>query len=150
MLGYNKDQQVKKTKKRRKSASSERKTLSNKLDTLSSKICRLSGRCAICGKSDGVLNAHHFFSRKYKCLRWYLPNLVCLCVYHHTFNFTFSAHKTPEAFKARMIEINGQQWFDDLEARKQAKCSQSVEYLRELYETLKKLLPTSEVSERGL
>jgi len=94
-----------------------RKTLENKLDTLVSQICRKQGYCTICNKSNGVLNAHHFRTRKIKTLRWYLPNLVCLCVHHHTWDQKFSAHKTPEAFKKRMIEIKGEQWYLDIEKK---------------------------------
>lgn len=116
-MSYSKSEQLQSTKTKKRKKNTPRKILENKLDTLSAKICRMKGACEVCGKSDGVLNAHHFKSRVYKGVRWYLPNLICLCVHHHTFNHKFSAHRTPEAFKTKMKELKGQEWFDDIEKR---------------------------------
>jgi hypothetical protein len=114
---FSKADQLQNTKTKKRKKNSPRKILENKLDTLSAKLCRMQGYCTICGKSDGVLNAHHYKSRVYKGVRWYQPNLICLCVHHHTFDFKFSAHKTPEAFKARMLELRGKNWEKDIEKR---------------------------------
>jgi len=134
-MSYTKSEQLKSTKVKTRKKNSPRKILENKLDTLSAKICRMQGSCTICGKSDGVLNAHHFKSRVYKGVRWYLPNLICLCVHHHTFDFKFSAHKTPEAFKTKMLELKGQEWFDDIEKR-------AVEHTSWKFGELEELLTT--------
>ena len=138
MTGFTKADKLKNTKTKERKKNSSRKILENKLDTLSAKLCRMKGVCEICGKRDGVLNAHHFKSRVYKGVRWYQPNLICLCVHHHTFNFTFSAHKTPEAFKTRMIELKGQEWFDDIEKRAVEHTSFKYGELEELLEQTKK------------
>lgn len=138
MTGFTKADQLKNTKTKERKKNTPRKILENKLDTLSAKLCRMQGYCTICGKKDGVLNAHHFKSRVYKGVRWYQPNLICLCVHHHTFNFTFSAHKTPEAFKTRMIELKGQEWFDDIEKRAVEHTSFKYGELEELLEQTKK------------
>jgi len=116
-MSYSKSEQLQNTKIKKRKKNTPRKILENKLDTLSAKICRMKGACEVCGKSDGVLNAHHFKSRVYKGVRWYLPNLICLCTHCHVFNHKFSAHRTPEAFKERMLELKGQEWFDDIEKR---------------------------------
>lgn len=115
-----------------------RKTLENKLDKLVSEICRKQGYCTICGKKDGVLNAHHFKSRKYKGLRWYLPNLVCLCVHCHTFNMKFSAHKTPEAFENKMVFIKGMKWYVDIMTRSVKPAKFTIKDLEILLEELTK------------
>ncbi len=133
---FTKQQQTKSTKVKKKSKN-PRKTLENKLDTLSAKLCRTQGYCTICGKKDGVLNAHHFKSRVYKGVRWYQPNLICLCVHHHTFDFKFSAHKTPEAFKARMIKLKGQEWFDDIEKKAVEHTSWKSGQLEEMLQDIK-------------
>lgn len=138
MTGFTKADQLKNTKTKARKKNTPRKILENKLDTLSAKLCRMKGACEICGKSDGVLNAHHFKSRVYKGVRWYQPNLICLCVHHHTFNHKFSAHRTPEAFKTRMIELRGQEWFDNIEKRAVEHTSFKFGELEELLEQTKK------------
>jgi len=135
---YTKADQLKQTKTKKRKKNTPRKILENKLDTLSAKLCRMKGACEICGKSDGVLNAHHFKTRGLKGVRWYQPNLICLCVHHHTFNFKFSAHKTPEAFKTRMLELRGQEWLDDIEKRAVSHTSFKFGELEELLEQTKK------------
>jgi hypothetical protein len=50
-----------------------------------------------CGKTE-YLAAHHFIRRGVKSTRLELDNGVTLCAGHHTFNYQFSAHRTPEAF----------------------------------------------------
>jgi hypothetical protein len=111
-----KDKQSKTIKKPKKiKKNSPRQILENKLDVLSAKVCRMQGYCTICGKSNGVLNAHHFKSRIYKGIRWYQPNLICLCVHCHTFGTKFSAHKTPKEFKDKMLKLRGQEWYDDIQ-----------------------------------
>lgn len=134
-MSYTKSEQLQNTKTKKRKKNTPRKILENKLDTISAKICRMKGACEVCGKNDGVLNAHHFKSRVYKGVRWYLPNLICLCVHHHTFNHKFSAHRTPEAFKARMKELKGQEWFDDIEKRAIEHTSWKLEELEDLLTT---------------
>ena len=111
----------------------KRRIIENKLDKAISRLCRQQGFCTLCNRKDLRLNAHHFKSRKYKGTRWYLPNLVALCIHHHVWNFHFSAHKTPEKFKKRMIELRGQKWVDDIEKR-------AMEHTKWLYQDLEELL----------
>ncbi len=140
MIGYPKGTQTgEKAKKRRKKPRNERTTLENKLTNISAKICRLIGKCEACGKSNCVLNAHHFKSRKYHGVKWYLPNLICLCVHCHTFSFTFSAHKTPEAFRLFMIKRKGQAWADDIEKRAQDHKNWKLDELKAMLEELKRV-----------
>ena len=144
MIGFAKSDQLKTRRVKPKKVKNERRIISNKLDKLASKICRKVGKCEICGKSDGVLNAHHFKSRKYHALRWYQPNLICLCVHHHTFNFNFSAHKTPEAFKARMVELRGADWLKDIELKAIGSGNFKLAELQQMYEHLRSLLIDTE------
>jgi hypothetical protein len=55
------------------------------------------GACLVCGKTE-YLAAHHFIRRGVKATRLDLDNGITLCASHHTFNYQFSAHRTPEAF----------------------------------------------------
>ena len=105
------------TKKKKRKKSTPRTVIMNKLDKLSASKCREQGYCTTCGRDTGVLNAHHYKGRTYKGVRWYQPNLICVCVHCHTFGYKFSAHRTPEAFKAKMIELRGQAWHDDIQEK---------------------------------
>ena len=123
---------AKKKKKRKKST--PRTVIMNKLDKLSAAKCREQGYCTTCGRDNGVFNAHHYKSRIYKGIRWYQPNLICLCVHCHTFSHKFSAHRTPEAFKDKMIELKGQEWHDDIQQRAVDHKSWKMVELNELLE----------------
>lgn len=141
---FSKAEQLQNTKTKKRKKNSPRKILEKKLDTLSAKLCRTQGCCTICGKSDGVLNAHHFKSRVYKGVRWYQPNLICLCVHHHTFDFKFSAHKTPEAFKAWMVAFKGHKWLEDIEKRAVENTSWKSGELEQLLEYIKQKIKENE------
>jgi len=94
-----------------------KKTLIKKLDQAWAKKVKANGFCEKCGKTTR-LNAHHFFSRSCRTVRWDLDNGFCLCVGCHTFSSTFSAHKTPAEFVEWAIEKRGQEWYDELKYRK--------------------------------
>ena len=73
--------------------------------------------CEKCHKVS-PLNAHHFYSRSIRAVRWDLTNGFCLCVGCHTFSSKFSAHKTPAEFVEWAIERRGNKWYDSLKERK--------------------------------
>ncbi len=56
-----------------------KRTLIKKLDTAWSKRIKQSGVCEVCGKNK-PLNAHHFYSRSIRVVRWDIDNGFCLCV----------------------------------------------------------------------
>jgi len=70
-------------------------------------------KCEYCGRID-TLNSHHVYSRSKLSTRWDIMNGVCLCVSHHTFSSTFSAHKTPLEFTEWIIDKRGEEWFIEL------------------------------------
>tara|TARA_R110000803_G_scaffold39530_2_gene85279 strand:- start:12986 stop:13342 length:357 start_codon:yes stop_codon:yes gene_type:complete len=94
-----------------------KKALSKKLDTAWSKKVREYGMCEVCHKTK-PLNAHHFYSRAIRAVRWDIDNGFCLCVGCHVFSSKFSAHKTPAEFVEWAIEKRGIQWYEDLKERK--------------------------------
>ena len=94
-----------------------KKELINKLDDAWSKRIRQYGRCEVCGKTNR-LNAHHFYSRSIRVLRWDIDNGFCLCVGCHVFSPNFSAHKTPAEFFEWAVEKRGREWYDDLKTKK--------------------------------
>jgi predicted restriction endonuclease len=87
--------------------------LDGKLDTAWSAAVRSVGCCEYCGRTD-TLNAHHIYSRSKKSTRWDIENGICLCVAHHTFSSSFSAHKTPLEFIDWLYKNRGQDKIDAL------------------------------------
>jgi len=96
-----------------------KKTLIKKLDKSWSNKVREYGMCESCGKTTN-LNAHHFYSRAIRSVRWDVDNGFCLCVGCHVFSSKFSAHKTPAEFVEWAIDKRGQGWYDTLKDRKNA------------------------------
>lgn len=92
-----------------------KKTEINKIDKLwAEAVKKLAGnRCEYCGKTS-PLNSHHIFSRSKKTTRWNINNGICLCVGHHTFSSSFSAHKTPAEFIEWIKEKRGEKWYAEL------------------------------------
>lgn len=83
-------------------------------DAWSLLVKKLAGnKCEYCGKQS-PLNSHHVYSRSKKSTRWSVQNGFCLCVGHHTFSSSFSAHKTPLEFTEWAIKKRGQDWYDRL------------------------------------
>jgi hypothetical protein len=67
------------------------------------KVINRDGKCIICGKSEGRLNAHHLIPWQFSKYRTKLENGITLCVHHHTLG-KFSAHKNPLWFAKWMRE----------------------------------------------
>ena len=108
-----------------------KRPLIKKLDTAWSERIRQFGCCEVCGKTKR-LNAHHFYSRSIRVVRWDIDNGFCLCVGCHVFSSNFSAHKTPAEFVEWAIEKRGTQWYETLKERK----NQVVKYLDSDYEEI--------------
>jgi hypothetical protein len=91
------------------------KGIDGKLDIAWSKLVKLKAgmKCEYCGKTT-YLNSHHIYSRSKKSLRWNVENGICLCVGHHTFSSTFSAHKTPLEFIRWLDKYKGKKFMDNL------------------------------------
>lgn len=70
-------------------------------------------KCEYCGKKS-PLNSHHIFSRSKKSTRWVVENGISLCVGHHTFSSSFSAHKTPLEFIDWLYDYKGRDKIDIL------------------------------------
>tara|TARA_R110000803_G_scaffold92847_2_gene160340 strand:+ start:74 stop:418 length:345 start_codon:yes stop_codon:yes gene_type:complete len=94
-----------------------KKPLIKKLDVAWSSKVREFGMCENCHKTTR-LNAHHFYSRSIRSVRWDVKNGFCLCVGCHVFSSNFSAHKTPAEFVEWAIEKRGIVWYDELKERK--------------------------------
>jgi len=93
--------------------------------------------CEVCGSYD-VDPAHHFyFKGSTKHLRYYKPNAVTLCGNCH--------HKLHHGglkleIEAMIIDVRGDEWFDDLQAKantKQKSGYLTLEWYKEQYNKLK-------------
>ncbi len=91
------------------------KGVDGKLDIAWSKLVKLiaGNKCEYCGKTT-YLNSHHIYSRSKRSVRWDVKNGICLCVGHHTFSSTFSAHKTPLEFVKWLENYKGTDYIDNL------------------------------------
>lgn len=91
------------------------KGIDGKLDIAWSKLVKLKAenKCEYCGKTT-YLNSHHIYSRSKRSVRWNENNGICLCVGHHTFSSTFSAHKTPLEFIRWLDKCKGKKFMDNL------------------------------------
>ena len=95
-----------------------KKGVDGKLDKAWSELVKHKAgwKCEYCGKRD-YLNSHHIYSRSKKSTRWHVQNGICLCVGHHTFSSTFSAHKTPLEFVQWLFKYKGKDYIERLEIR---------------------------------
>lgn len=75
-------------------------------------LIRAKEKCEICSTTTR-LNAHHYVGRRNRSTRWYIPNCVILCAYHHKLGKE-SAHENPEWFRRKMIKLRGEDWLKQL------------------------------------
>jgi len=54
--------------------------------------------CAVCGRTDGKLDAHHLISRSNVSTRHSKMNGIMLCANHHRLSAECSPHKGPVGF----------------------------------------------------
>ena len=94
-----------------------KKPLIKKLDKAWADKIKEYGMCEKCHKTK-PLNAHHFYSRSIRAVRWDVDNGFCLCVGCHVFSSKFSAHKAPAEFVEWAIEKRGIQWYETVKKRK--------------------------------
>ena len=89
------------------------KGVDGKLDDAWSLLVKLKAgmKCEYCGKTS-YLNSHHIYSRSKRSTRWVVSNGVCLCVGHHTFSSTFSAHKTSVDFFLWLERKKGREFIE--------------------------------------
>jgi len=92
------------------------KGVDGKLDTAWSLLVKLRAgmKFEIQNCHKPVLNSHHIYSRSKKSTRWDVLNGICLCVGHHVFSSTFSAHKTPLEFVRWLEEYKGTDNLEEL------------------------------------
>jgi len=94
------------------------KGIDKKLDTAWSLLVKLRAgmKCEYCGKTE-TLNSHHIYTRRNRSTRWNVKNGICLCVSHHTFNSTFSAHQAPLEFIEWLKTYRNSEEIDNLKLK---------------------------------
>jgi|TARA_R100000081_G_C4707469_1_gene110991 hypothetical protein len=118
-----------------------KRPLIKKLDNAWAKKIKEYGMCEKCHKTK-PLNAHHFYSRSIRVVRWDIENGFCLCVGCHVFSSKFSAHKTPAEFVEWAIEKRGIQWYEDLKERKNS----MIKYVDADYDGLIKIIDNYKIA----
>jgi hypothetical protein len=93
----------------------QKKGIDKKLDDAWSLLVKLKAgmKCEYCGKTSH-LNSHHIYSRSKRSTRWSAENGISLCVGHHVFSSSFSAHKTPLEFIHWLEDYKGKEHIEKL------------------------------------
>lgn len=113
-----------------------RKAMQGKCDGLWSKIVRRRNRCALCGRTNRALYAHHLIPRHCHFYRHHIENGVCLCYRCHVVELTISAHAAVHAFEAWMQETRPTQYDWWQRHRHKVVMGQTIDYA-DVYEHLK-------------
>ena len=71
------------------------------------------GKCELCGKSDGKLDAHHIEGRTGKLLYW-LPNGILLCFQCHRLGAHAETYSKQEQFHEKLTQYLGVEKLDEL------------------------------------
>jgi hypothetical protein len=96
--------------------------------------------CAICGRSDGKLDAHHLISRKVVAFRNDPENGILLCFYCHKHDPRWSPHAGTLGFAEWLKENMPKkfQWWQENKNKIKRKIERKT--YKEDYEYLKKLI----------
>jgi len=112
-----------------------RKRQREKCDILWSQIIRRGRGCAVCGKKNCVLHAHHLIPKHCVFYRHHFENGVCLCYRHHAVDLAISAHSAVHAFEAWMQENRPTQYDWWQRHRHKVVMGQKIDYVA-VYEHL--------------
>lgn len=116
----------------KKAKKTERQKLDAECLRLVSLIARMRDRtCRNCN-SEYMLQGHHIVQRTYKLSRYNPENLLTLCSKCH-----FPEHITPEKFRRMIINIIGEERYNELHDRYMISYKWTVAELREIKEDLK-------------
>jgi hypothetical protein len=80
---------------------------------------RAGGRCEYPGCCETSCDPHHWYSKKNLSIRYDPDACLYLCAEHHT-GGTYSAHRSPELFKNKIISsgVRSQEWADSILIKK--------------------------------
>ena len=115
----------------------KKSTIRNKADKLLQEYIRTKhGRelCWHCGHRYVTVGHHFVYKAQSLSCRYYLPNIIPLCQECHLY-----AHRWQNLFNAKLTLKMGQEWFDDVEARRFEKVKFTLGWVEMEYNILKEL-----------
>lgn len=104
--------------------------------------CEICGKPCKSGKGAGVglgIASHHVEGKQSYNLRWEVTNGTPVCSGCHTMR-RFSAHQDRTWFINKMIEIRGQEWYDNLLKIKGGKEKWTIARMKKKKEELQKII----------
>ena len=140
MTACPKPQKTKKVKK--KKVVSERKKLIDDCDKLWSLCIKQRDKTCRYTNSDFGLQAHHIRSRSHLSTRWLLDNGLTLSNKVHCLQ-----KMNPELFQDKVIEIIGQDFYEEMKKKSLIRVDYSIADLIEMKELLKKKLQELELGD---
>ena len=116
--------------------------LRRKADELLQEYIRLVNKgvmCLLCGDKVMTVGHHFIYKAQSNATRYYTSNLIPLCRDCHRY-----AHKWQNLFSAKMTLKLGQEWYDDLEAKRKEFTKANVGWYKlniQILEEMVKQLP---------
>jgi 5-methylcytosine-specific restriction endonuclease McrA len=111
--------------------------LRNKADAILQEYIRTKHKgelCWHCGDKYVTVGHHYIYKSQSLSCRYYIPNLIPLCRDCHLF-----AHRWQNLFNTKLALKMGQEWFDDIEARRFEKAKFTKEWIETELKILKEL-----------
>jgi hypothetical protein len=125
-----------KVKKKPKKKKTERQLLVEQCDDLWSKCVIARDKTCRYSNEDTFLSAHHIRSRSHWATRWLIDNGLTLSWR----KIHFLQKMNPEKFQDAVIEIIGQEYYEEMKKKSAMIVDYSVEDLRDIKEHLQKYL----------
>ena len=116
----------------------KKSTLRNKADRLLQEYIRIKYKgelCWHCGDKYVTVGHHFVYKAQSLSCRYYLPNIIPLCRDCHLY-----AHRWQNIFAAKIRGKLGEDWFDELEAKRIARVKFTSGWINTEYQILKQLL----------
>ena len=104
--------------------------------------CEMCGKPCKAGEGVGIglgINAHHIEGKQSYNLKWLVIGGTPICSGCHTMRKD-SAHQDHSVFLKKMIEIRGQEWYDNLLKIKGGKEKWTIARMKEKKEELKNII----------
>jgi len=122
-----------------KKTKNKRKLLEKQLDLAFSEFVRLraDGKCDMCGRKGGKLDAHHLFKRSRRSVRWDTLNGVALCFRCHRLGAHSPDFGDQANFHKWCVDTYGTTMLDRLEAESHQIVKMSIPDLEEKLDQLK-------------
>lgn len=110
-------------------------TLRNKADGLLQEYIKIAHReelCWFCGERPIFCGHHFIYKSQSNSCRYYISNIIPLCRECHRY-----AHTWQNLFNAKIVLKLGQEWLDDIEARRKEMTKFTLEWIKMEYDILK-------------